>query len=96
MSAYLIVRVDVTDPEKYQNYMNVAPGIFSKYGGKALARTTEALVLEGPEEKRKIVLFEFDSLEQARECYYSEEYQAARKLREGAAIGEIIAVDGIG
>ena len=50
--------------------------------------------MEGPEEKRRVVVIEFPSFEQAEAFYQSEEYQRAKKLREGAAIGTFIVVEG--
>ncbi|MCX5855891.1 MAG: DUF1330 domain-containing protein, partial [Deltaproteobacteria bacterium] len=66
-----------------------------KYGGKAIARSTDPITLEGPEETRRIVILQFPTVEKAREFYQSPEYQEARKLREGAATGELIVVEGI-
>ena len=40
MPAYLIARVNVTDPDKYENYKALAPAAIAQYGGKYLARTT--------------------------------------------------------
>ncbi|ATW26710.1 DUF1330 domain-containing protein [Candidatus Formimonas warabiya] len=95
MAAYLVVRVDIKNWEEYKKYLNVTPAIIEKYGGKALVRAGEMVTLEGPEETRRIVILEFPTMERAKEWYNSEEYQEAKKLREGAAIGEIIAIEGI-
>jgi uncharacterized protein (DUF1330 family) len=51
--------------------------------------------LEGSDEKQRIILIQFSAIEKAQEFYYSPEYQKARKLRENAATGEIIVVDGL-
>ncbi len=95
MTAYLIARVDITDPKQYRHYLNVTPSIIEKYGGKAIARSTEPITLEGLDETRRIVILQFPTVESAGKFYHSPEYQEARKLREGAATGEIIVVDGI-
>lgn len=95
MPAYLIARVDITDLEQYRQYLNATPSIIEKFGGKAIARTTEPITLEGLEETRRIVILQFPTVEKAGEFYHSPEYQNARKLREGAATGEIIVVEGI-
>jgi uncharacterized protein (DUF1330 family) len=94
MAAYLIVRVEVTDLNKYKEYLAVAPGVIEKYGGKYIARAGEIITLEGPEETRRIVIVEFASIEKAKEFYNSIEYQEARKLRKDAAIGELVIADG--
>ncbi len=95
MAGYLIARIDVTDPEKYQDYTAVTPGLIAKYGGHFIVRGGEAVTLEGPEETGRIVVVEFDSLEQVKTMYDSEEYQAAIKLRAGAATAQFIAVAGV-
>lgn len=95
MSAYLIAKIRITDWEQYQNYVKVTPGIIAKFGGKFIARGGESITLEGPEEDRRVVLVEFPSLETAKEFYYSKEYQEAIKIRENAAEGSLIIVDGV-
>lgn len=95
MAAYLIAKVEVTDPEQYKQYIAATPGIIEKFGGRFIARGGETITLEGPEETRRVVLVEFPSLNQVKAFYNSEEYQAARKLRKGAAIMYLIATEGI-
>lgn len=95
MSAYFIARVNITDRNQYREYLSAVPGIISKYSGRVLARTEEPLTLEGPEENRRIILIEFPSPERAKEFYNSDEYRAARELRQYAAEGEIIVVESI-
>ncbi len=95
MAGYLIARIDVTDPEKYKDYTAVTPGLIAKYGGRFIVRGGEAVTLEGPEETGRIVVVEYDSLEQAQAMYDSAEYQAAIKLRAGAATAQFVAVAGV-
>ena len=94
MPAYIIVRADVTDWPRYREYMKLTPGAVARYGGRFLARGGETVTLEGPQENRRVVILEFPSLEQAKTFQHSAEYAQARKLREGAAAVQIIAVDG--
>jgi uncharacterized protein (DUF1330 family) len=53
------------------------------------------VTLEGPEEKWRVVVVEFPDLEKAKEFYYSQEYTDAKKIREGAALAQFIAISGI-
>ncbi len=92
MSAYFIARVEITDREQYKKYLDAVPEIIKKYDGRVLARTEQALTLEGPAENRRIIVIEFPSAGRASEFYNSEEYRAARKLREHAGNGQIIVV----
>ena len=95
MTAYLLGRVEITDPDRYKDYMKKTPGAIEKYGGKFIVRGGEVLTLEGTEEKRRMVLIEFPSLDKAKEFYFSPEYQEVKKLREGAAKGQFLAIDGV-
>lgn len=95
MPAYFIARVNISDREQYQKYLAAVPGIIGKYNGRARVRTENPITLEGPEENRRIIMIEFDSVEDAKRFYYSDEYKSAKKLREHAAAGEIIVVEGI-
>ncbi|MGD2184620.1 MAG: DUF1330 domain-containing protein [Desulfobacterales bacterium] len=95
MAAYLIARVSVTDWDKYNDYIKVTPGIIAKFGGRFIVRGGETVTLEGPEEKWRIVVIEFPDLEKAKEFYYSPEYTDAKKIREGAALAQFIAISGV-
>lgn len=93
MPALFIARVNIKDRETYGKYLQAVPPIISKYNGKAVVRTEQSLTLEGPAENRRIIVLEFPSVGKAMEFYDSEEYRAARKIRENAAEGEIIVVE---
>jgi uncharacterized protein (DUF1330 family) len=96
MPAYVIVFVEVTDPIQYAEYLKVTPGVIAKYGGKPVVRAGKTETLEGPEEKRRVVVIEFPSMEKAKEWYHSPEYTKARELRQGAANGHLVLVEGVG
>lgn len=95
MAAYLIARVEVEDITLLKDYLAATPPIIEKYHGKFMARGGTTITFEGPEETRRIVLIEFPSLSDAEAFYHSREYEKARKLREGVAVAEFIAVDGV-
>lgn len=94
MPAYIIARVDITDRQQYLKYTAVAPSVILRYGGRVVARSEDPVSLEGPLEKRRIIIIEFPSVESAKEWYHSPEYCQARDIRKDAAMGELIIVDG--
>lgn len=94
MAAYVVVQVQVTDWERFKEYLKEAPRTIAQYGGAYVARGGETLILEGEELSKRLVLIEFPSIEKAKEWYYSFEYQDIKKLRAGAAIGSLIAIQG--
>ncbi len=90
---YVIARVDVTDPVAYARYAAAATKAIADHGGRALARGGRYEALEGPARARNVVL-EFESYDAARRYFHSEQYQAARALRQGAAEIEMVLVEG--
>jgi uncharacterized protein (DUF1330 family) len=68
---------------------------FGKYGGRYLVRGGTREVPEG-EARSRIVVLEFPSYDAALACYRSPEYQAAKKLREGNGIADLVVVEGYG
>ncbi|HBF31951.1 DUF1330 domain-containing protein [Rhizobium sp.] len=90
---YWIARVDVHDAERYKDYVSTAKPAFERYGAIFLARAGRTEPVEGPARARNVVI-EFPSLQDALDCYNSPEYQAAVKIRQEAADGEIVLIEG--
>jgi len=94
MPAYMIVRAKVTDPDQYAQYTKLTPAILEKYGGRFVIRGGEKHVLEGPAVPERIVLLQFPDVAAAKRMYNSAEYQAAIKVRAGAAEASFIVMEG--
>ncbi len=90
---YWIGRVDVHNPEAYQNYVRANAAAFSKYGARFLVRGGNFEAVEGAARARNVVI-EFPSYEQALACWHSPEYAAAKAERDGHAVAEIIVIEG--
>jgi uncharacterized protein (DUF1330 family) len=90
---YWIARVDVKDPERYKDYVATAKPAFEAHGAKFLARGGAYHGLEGKARGRNVVI-EFASLEKARECYNSEQYQKAAAIRQTCSEAELVIVEG--
>lgn len=95
MSAYFVAHIKVTDMERYKQYTKLTPAAIEAHGGKFIVRGGEVETLEGPEETRRVVVLEFPDSDSARAFYQSEQYQAAKKLREGAAEASFILIEGV-
>lgn len=94
MTAYIIVRIEADDPALLKDYQLATPPVVEKYRGRFIVRGGPVITLEGPEEKRRIVLLEFPTMSDAEAFYHSPEYAAAKKLRQEVSVAEFIAVDG--
>jgi uncharacterized protein (DUF1330 family) len=95
MPAYVIVETDIHDPEQYEQYKAASPGAVAAGGGKFVARGGELAVLEGDWNPSRIVILEFPDLATAKEWYASDRYQEAKRLRDGAARLNMVAVEGV-
>lgn len=93
MKAYWIGRVNVTNPDSYKKYAELAGPAIAKHGGTFLVRGGKCEALEGTAYARNVVI-EFASMEQAKACYKSADYQAALKFATGASVRDIVIVEG--
>ena len=66
MPAYFVSEIEVTNPEGYAAYASKAGASVAQYGGKAMTRGGDAELIEGSHEPKRIVITEFESVEEAR------------------------------
>lgn len=92
---YWIAHVTVTNPEEYQKYVNASAIAFKKFGVNILARGGTVEHLEGDNGRPRNVVIEFASLQDAHDCYNSDEYQTAKTYRKDAGIADILIVEGV-
>jgi uncharacterized protein (DUF1330 family) len=95
MPAYMVVQINVTDPEKFARYREAVPRVVASSGGRYIVRGGTVEVLEGTHDGRRLVLFEFPSMEAIRAFWHSREYAEVKKLRENAADIDVWAVPGV-
>jgi uncharacterized protein (DUF1330 family) len=95
MPAYIVVEVDVKDPERYADYRTMVPASLEGYGGKYLVRGGAVEKLEGDWQPSRFVVIAFESVDQAKRWWNSEEYREARNLRQATADTKMIVVEGI-
>jgi uncharacterized protein (DUF1330 family) len=95
MPAYVVVDINVNDPAGYEDYKRLAPPSIDANGGKYLARGGQTEVLEGDWAPSRLVILQFDNLEQARKWLNSSEYRAARELRHKTATTNMVVIEGV-
>jgi uncharacterized protein (DUF1330 family) len=84
----------IKDPEKLAAYAKLAGPAISTFGGRYLARGTAAAAFEGGLRKR-IVISEFPSAEQAIAAHDSPAYHEALRVLGDGADREIRIVEGL-
>lgn len=95
MPAYILVDVNITDPEEYEAYRKLTPATITAFGGKFIVRGGAAETLEGDWNPGRFVVLEFPSAEQAKAWWESPEYTAAKAIRYRAASSKMILVEGV-
>jgi uncharacterized protein (DUF1330 family) len=85
----------INDPNKMQAYSALAGPAIQAGGGRFLARGPASKAYENGIEQR-VVLIEFDSVQQAVAAHDSPAYQEALKALAGGADRDIRIVEGIG
>ncbi|MES2771005.1 MAG: DUF1330 domain-containing protein [Pseudomonadota bacterium] len=96
MASYLLFEVKVSNPVAYEHYKSLAQIAIAQYAGRYLVRGGAIEVLEGTWTKpERLVLIEFASSEQAKACYESPEYRAARAARQDAAVANVLLLEGL-
>jgi uncharacterized protein (DUF1330 family) len=95
MSAYVVVQIEVRDPEAFEEYRTLVSPTIVAYGGRYIARGGKVETLEGDWNPSRFVMLEFDSVPQAKAWWSSEEYRVPKALRHKAASSQMIVVEGI-
>lgn len=90
---YWIGRVDVTDPEKYKDYVGANAEPLRKFGARFLVRAGRFENPEGSCRSRNVVI-EFPSYQAALDCWNSPEYQEAIKLRLPVSTIDLVIIEG--
>ena len=97
MSAYIFAIVkNITSPEQYLKYAKESLAAVEQYGGRFLYRNGQRELIEGDAINDRIVIVEFNSVEQAKKWYYSEEYTKAKAIRAGVAEASIYVLNAHG
>ncbi|WP_024281245.1 DUF1330 domain-containing protein [Xanthobacter sp. 126] len=90
---YWMVKVDVTDPDRYKDYAATAAEAFTEYGAWFLVRGGRNHLLEGHGRSRYVVTA-FKDVATARACYFSPAYQKARAIRQEASVADFLIISG--
>ena len=91
---YLVANIRVNDKEKFAAFSGMAAPLIKAHGGKVLARGPGAERHEGSVEGI-VMMIEFESIDTARTFYLSDEYQAAKAVRDACSETDLMIIEGI-
>ena len=90
---YLVANIRVKDKEKFAAFSGMAAPVIKAHGGKVLARGPGAERHEGSVEGI-VMMIEFESIDIARTFYLSDEYQAAKAVRDACSETDLMIIEG--
>jgi uncharacterized protein (DUF1330 family) len=95
MAAYIYADVEVADLAAYETYRQRVPALIAAHGGRYLVRGGAVEVLEGDRVPRRQVILEFPDMASLKAFYTSPEYQTLIAIRQGASVGNLLAIEGV-
>ena len=95
MTAFVIVDIEVLDVSGYETYKALAPATIAAYGGRYRVRGGVSETLEGDWSPERLVILEFDSIEQARAWHQAAEYQEIHRMRRRYARSSMVVIEGM-
>ena len=95
MSAYVIfIRKNIKDAQEMDLYTRLARDAQGDFKIKPLSFYGETLALENIE-CEKVAILEFETIQEAKDWYYSNKYQEAKKHREKAGDYIVLLTEGL-
>jgi uncharacterized protein (DUF1330 family) len=95
MIHYFVAQIKIHNHEEYEKYLEKFDEIFSRYKGEYLAIDESPALLEGDWDYTKSVLIKFNSKEDFKDWYYSDDYQKILKYRLNASKSDTILIEGV-
>jgi uncharacterized protein (DUF1330 family) len=93
---YFIAEIDMKNADAYQKeYAPKAQAIIKKNGGKILAAGQNFTAFDGAPPKSRVVLQQWDSMEQIQKWRSSAEYKEVRKIGDKYATFRSFAIAGV-
>jgi uncharacterized protein (DUF1330 family) len=93
MPAYVIVDIDVHDPEGFKPYLAGAAATVAAHGGRYVARGATPETLEGDWSSPRLTILEFPDADAARAWHASPEYEELKAIRQAASTTKALLVD---
>ena len=95
MSVYVIFDVEIRDMVRYQEFVKGVKPAVEAAGGRYLARGGALKVYEGDWQPRRIVIFEFPSVEAFESFYNGDVYRELKPLRDACSSARLVSVEGL-
>ena len=95
MAGYAIISVEVKDEAAYNSVLDQVPAIVEAHGGRYLVQGGSAEVIRGDWKPDRLVVLEFDTVEQARRWQEADDYADVRQKLNEATDTQVVIVEGV-
>ena len=95
MAAYVIIDAKVTDDSAFRTHLDQVPAIVKAHGGRYLVRGGAHEVIRGDWTPDRLVVLEFDSVQQAREWQDAPDYADLREKLNRFSETNVVIVEGV-
>ena len=95
MAGYAIIHDEIQDQTLFAEFRRRVGATVEAHEGRYLVRGGAIEVMDGDWSPDRIVVIEFDSVEQARAWLTSPEYTEIKQIRMKAASASVIIVEGV-
>ena len=95
MPVYLVAEIEIKDPEMYSRYVVKVPEVIERFGGRYLSQGGRVTPMSGNWNPERIILIEFETLEQLQQCFNSTEFLEIAPFRTQSTLSRSIIVEGL-
>ena len=95
MAGYVIVDAEITDQAVFGDYAERVPAVVAAHGGTYLVRGGATEVVQGDWTPHRVVVMEFDNVEQARAWQDSPDYAELKAMLNRSTNTNVIIVEGV-
>lgn len=95
MAGFVIIDVEITDAERYGDFMEEVTATVEAYGGKFVVRGGTFDVIEGDWTPNRLAVLEFATVEDSRAWLDSPEYNALNEIRTSSSNINMVVVEGV-
>jgi uncharacterized protein (DUF1330 family) len=95
MPVYLVAEIEIKDLEMYSRYVEKVPEVIERFGGRYLSQGGRVTPMSGNWNPERMILIEFQTLEQLQQCFNSAEYLEVAPFRTQSTVSRSIIVEGL-
>lgn len=95
MAGYVIVNDEISDEAAFAEFRQKVGATVAAHGGRYLVRGGATEVIDGDWAPDRLVVIEFDSVDQAKAWLNSAEFLAIKDLRVSSASASVVVAEGV-